>query len=300
MIDRKDATVIIKRAKKVSRGTSSNASWKVAFGDFNLSMMSVFLVLWILSMSPLDEREAISRYFLNPGGIFEEAGSPYPVDLGQGSSGQSSSEVMENQIQYMEAREESPLWGLFQTLREAGLSEIMETFRGNLELHYLPEGVRIIIEEDDGRHMFNRGGRIMTPYFEDLMLNLAPYLARAERAISIVGHSDATPFNETADKDNWDLSSVRANEARRVLVYGGFPDDKIMQVSAMADQLPLDPDNPSASRNRRVEIMVMTEESEMMFDNLLGANRDRRRAGMSETELAKARVRAEANQRTGV
>ena len=299
MMDRKDTTFIVKRAKKSSKSTASNASWKVAFGDFNLSMMSVFLVLWILSMSPMEDREAISRYFLNPGGIFEESGSPYPIDLGQGSSGQSSSEVMESQIQYMEAQEQSPLWGLFQSLREAGLSEIMETFQGNLELYYLPEGVRIIIEEDDGRHMFNRGGRIMSPYFEDLMLNLAPYLAKTERAISIVGHSDATQFSQATDKDNWDLSSVRANEARRVLVYGGFPDNRIMQVSAMADQLPLDPDNPTASRNRRVEIMVMTEESEMMIENLLGMNRDRHRTGAAESELASARAKAQANQLTG-
>ena len=300
MMDRRDSTVIVRRAKKASKSTSANSSWKVAFGDFNLSMMSVFLVLWILSMSPIDEREAISRYFLDPGGIFEHANSPYPIDLGEGTSGQSAADVLENQIQYMEAQEQSPLWGLFETLREAGLSGILEIYKDNLELFYLPEGVRISIEEDDGRHMFNRGGRIMTPYFEDLMLNLAPYLEKTGRAISIIGHTDATLFSQAADKDNWDLSSVRANEARRVLVYGGFPEDRIMQVSAMADQLPLDPDYPADSRNRRVEIMVMTEESEMLIEKLLGANRDRRQSMMPESDIAEARNRAQANEPAGV
>lgn len=290
MMDKRDAPVVVKRSKKRDKGLESNSSWKVAFGDFNLSMMSVFLALWILSMSPLETRREIGRYFSDPGGIFDRTGSSHPVDMGRSLSVGSS--AIDPEDFFVEAEETSPLWGLFESLRDAGLTEILEAFKGNLELHYLPEGVRIIIEESDGRSMFQRGGQLLTPYFEDLMLNLAPFLANSGRAISIVGHSDSTVFSSQAQNDNWDLSSYRANEARRVLVYGGFPERRIMQVSSMADQLPLDPDNPHSSRNRRVEIIVMTEESEQLIEGLLGGNRERMEM---RNNLAEARRHAADN-----
>ena len=37
-----------------------------------------------------------------------------------------------------------------------------------------------------------------------------------------------------------------------------MPQDKVMQVSAMADQMLLDAKNPESAGNRRIEIMVLT------------------------------------------
>lgn len=38
-----------------------------------------------------------------------------------------------------------------------------------------------------------------------------------------------------------------------------MPEDKVMQVSAMADQMLLDAKNPQSAGNRRIEIMVLTK-----------------------------------------
>ena len=45
----------------------------------------------------------------------------------------------------------------------------------------------------------------------------------------------------------------------RVLEEAGMPQDKVMQVSAMADQMLLDANNPESAGNRRIEIMVLTQ-----------------------------------------
>ncbi|OED41066.1 hypothetical protein ACH42_15030 [Endozoicomonas sp. (ex Bugula neritina AB1)] len=296
MYDDRDPIIVVRRFKKVKgKGGHGNGAWKVAFADFTLSLMAVFLVLWVVSMSTADEQKEISKYFQDPGGFFDESGSPDPITLGgYTKGGNSRMDVMMNGT--VQNEEQSSLWVIFQDLQDVGLSAVMDEFQGNLELEYLPQGVRIVILEDDDHAMFERGRTHLTPYFEDLMLNLSPYLGRTKRSISIIGHSDATHFSQSSDSDNWDLSSARANEARRVMVYGGFPESRIMQISAMADKVPLDPDFPQSSKNRRVEIMVLTKESEKLIDGLLASNRERSRsAGLRKEELKAIREEADMN-----
>ena len=73
---------------------------------------------------------------------------------------------------------------------------------------------------------------------------------------------DGTNFSRQHVMDNWYLSSYRANEVRQTLIYGGFPEERIVQVAAMVDRSLVDKDNPSNPVNRRVEIVVMTADSE--------------------------------------
>ncbi|MNP75244.1 Chemotaxis protein LafU [compost metagenome] len=47
-------------------------------------------------------------------------------------------------------------------------------------------------------------------------------------------------------------------QARKVLTKAGLEPGKILQVSGMADQMLIDPENPLSSSNRRIEIMVLT------------------------------------------
>ena len=44
---------------------------------------------------------------------------------------------------------------------------------------------------------------------------------------------------KTISPNNWNLRAI-ARSARRVLEEAGMPEDKVMQVSAMADQMLLD------------------------------------------------------------
>jgi chemotaxis protein MotB len=122
--------------------------------------------------------------------------------------------------------------------------------------------------------MFHLGGSNLTDYFEDLLLALAPVFTTVENAIMISGHADSTAFNQRSRNNNWNLSGQRAQRAREVLEFGGMPIDRVSQVTAMADKMLLDEENPNSAVNRRIEVLVLTAESENMLHGLFGRNND--------------------------
>ncbi len=58
---------------------------------------------------------------------------------------------------------------------------------------------------------------------------------------------------------NWELSSDRAQSARRALVENGLSSDRIESVAGRASKDPLVPDDPTSARNRRISIMLLRE-----------------------------------------
>ncbi len=291
MMNRDSIIVVRKRRKKREKGHGSSA-WKIAFADFTLSMMAVFLVLWLVSMTTQDQKNLIAKYFQDPVGYFEDGGGRDPINLDGWNNARDSN--VEKLMQRPEDVQNMPLWQVFEELKETGLSRIMQDFSGNLKLDYLPQGVRITIVEDSGHPMFHKGDSYLTPYYEDLILRLAPHLRKTQRAITVVGHSDSSVFLKKSASDNWRLSSARANEARRTLVYGGFPEDKIIQITAMADQAPLNRVDPSDSINRRVEFMILTKETEEILVRIF--NPDKKKSPLNSGEMNDARKGARLNQ----
>ncbi|WP_447510333.1 putative lateral flagellar export/assembly protein LafU [Citrobacter gillenii] len=131
----------------------------------------------------------------------------------------------------------------------------MET---NLEMEIVPQGLRVLIKDDQNRNMFERGSARIMPFFRSLLVELAPVFDTLDNKIIITGHTDAMGYKNNI-YNNWNLSGDRALSARRVLEEAGMPQDKVMQVSAMADQMLLDAKNPESAGNRRIEIMVLTQ-----------------------------------------
>ena len=58
------------------------------------------------------------------------------------------------------------------------------------------------------------------------------------------------------DYSNWELSSDRANTARRILEENGVRQDQVLQVRGFADRNLKHPDQPMDAANRRVSILV--------------------------------------------
>ncbi|MRI33911.1 hypothetical protein EOPP23_13025 [Endozoicomonas sp. OPT23] len=250
-MNKNDQIIIIKRGKKKKHRAHSSA-WKIAFADFTLSMMAVFLVLWVVSMSTSDEQEEIAKYFNDPGGYYDSKGYESVIDFGGGINDNSMVPDMGNIVA-------TPEWSLYLDMEDAGFSAILDEFKSNISMKKISVGVQINISENYGNSMFSSGGRHLDPYYEDLLLALAPYLEKTRRPIAISGHSDSTPFSSGYGKDNWELSSQRANEARKTLVYGGLTGERIVRLSAKADTQLLYPDQPLDPKNRRIEIVVIGE-----------------------------------------
>ncbi|MEN5016432.1 OmpA family protein [Erwinia sp. Eh17-17] len=131
--------------------------------------------------------------------------------------------------------------------------------QGNLALEKVPQGLLILLQDDDDRVMFPRGSAQMTPFFTRLLSELAPVFNRIDNQVVINGHTDGAHYPARAGYNNWNLSGDRALAARMVLEKGGLEADRVIQVNAMAERMLLDPENPLSARNRRIEIMVLTQ-----------------------------------------
>ncbi len=74
--------------------------------------------------------------------------------------------------------------------------------------------------------------------------------------LSIEGHTDSQPYAPSASYGNWELSSDRANAARRVMQANGIRADQVTQVRGFADQRLRKPESPLDPSNRRISVIV--------------------------------------------
>jgi len=321
----KNEPLIIKRRKRQKRSATHGGAWKVAFADFTLAMMALFMVLWILQIADQQERTMIVQYLngdmfasgsINP---FDLSQSPSMIDLqgsialqqaiipATGTGVEKAGPAIHNHIPVGEDNAKagrgpelnSLVPGQFETQAQLEFlareidSVITEVnLSANVEIKVVPQGVRILVHDNIHQFMFTRGSSNMKPYFEDLLMALGPLLGGVENKISISGHTDSTPY---AGKTftNWELSSKRALLARRVLEYGGVKRHQIIQVTGMADQSPYIPNDPAAAANRRIEMLVLTTSAEEQIREMTGLPKSEI---PSSPKLKHAQQTAEANQ----
>ncbi|MCY0773309.1 putative lateral flagellar export/assembly protein LafU [Enterobacter cloacae complex sp. 2022EL-00788] len=275
---KKGHTTIIKRSSRKSHDAFHGGAWKVAFADFTLAMMALFMVLWIMGAVTEEERKEIVS-LLNGESIFE-GNTLTPVTQKEGNGGEISlfdtrharkkdrpetqakkevtpavqSEKTES-LEEVNARSKSEIEDLARIIMK--ITSAYDA-QANLKMEIVPQGLRILITDDRKREMFQRSSAILTPFFKRLLTEFAPELNKINNKIIITGHTDATRFRDQVLYNNWNLSGERAMQARSVLTRSGLDPNKVLQVSGMADQMLLDPEHPLSSANRRIEIMVLT------------------------------------------
>lgn len=281
---RNQGTVIVKRKSRAKTENSHGGAWKVAFADFALAMMALFMVLWILAVSSEQEREEVATQ-LRDYSVFDSNGSPYllggtpfAADLkgqplaaipGQASMVQDLNQAMLNPDDLRPGRVESELDKQRLAILITQLAE-QQGMADNLQLNVVPEGLRIQIHDHSDKPMFNRGSARLASEFEQLLKTLAPIFSKVENRLVISGHTDSIRY-VSQTYSNWDLSGARAQNVRQLLEMSGVPTGRVLQVAAMADQAPFDLENPTSSDNRRVELMLLSSEAEQLLLRLFEA-----------------------------
>lgn len=129
----------------------------------------------------------------------------------------------------------------------------------NLMIDQTPDGLRIQIVDQEKQSMFPGGSAQMYPQTRQIADLVAKALGKLPNKLSISGHTDSTPFAKGSGRDNWDLSTERANAMRRAMLQAGIAEDRIQDVSGRADRDLLDPKDPSSARNRRISIVLLRE-----------------------------------------
>ncbi|MGH6828589.1 MAG: OmpA family protein, partial [Rhizomicrobium sp.] len=123
-------------------------------------------------------------------------------------------------------------------------------------LEQTPQGLRIQLVDQDGRPMFHQGSSEPMAYTQKLLAAVGRIIETLPNRVSISGH---TSGNDDPAGKPWELSSARANAARALLQAGGLRSDRIYEVAGKAGSEPLLPEDPNASANRRLSILLMRE-----------------------------------------
>lgn len=299
-------TIVIKRVLH-GHGGHHGGGWKVALADFALAMMALFLVLWLLNVADDDQKAAIAAYFSDPG-AFRHKSSLSPIDFG----GKQTIMNVEGEGLSMKGREgpeiisdgnaqtqnKNPDFKPFMDELQSliiGLKNKKE-FYDYIHLEMLPEGLRIVILDNDKGEMFKSGSSSMSPFYEDLLLAIAPIIGKAQKPLMISGHTDSVAYSGQ-EFSNWELSSSRAQAARKILEFGGVPKEYVMFVVGMADRVPRVMDKPEDSSNRRIEILLLNRFTEdKMLHMFAPVERPEPDHPVGNDMVNEARQKAEENQ----
>jgi len=235
-MDKTRPIIIVK--KKVGHGGHHGGAWKVAYADFVTAMMALFIVLWLMNSSK-QVREAVGGYFKDPSGTSKMVGTD------QRGSGQNFTLKKEDMAQLKE-----------QLQKEVRQLSDFEKLKNQIEMTVTAEGLRIELLESASGTFFDSGSQRPNASGKELLGLLAKELGKLPNKLSIEGHTDSKPYAGAGDYSNWELSTDRANAARRLMQQCGVRQDQVGQVRGFADQLLRKPKDPLDPSNRRISVIV--------------------------------------------
>jgi len=284
--------IVIKKVKKVVGGGHHGGAWKVAYADFVTAMMAFFLLMWLINTTSPEQRRGIAEFFApasvsrtssGAGGLLAGTsfategvrnGQSAPINAAAEPQNTSTAEsTSDNDAAASSGGEAVPDANALSQARnlresaqfsraEIAIRQAMEDMPDIAELsrqvlvEQTPEGLRIQLIDQEGRSMFASGQAQPNDRARRLLTTIAGAISQLPNRISISGHTDGSaPGGEYSS--NWDLSSARANAARRILEQSGVPADQIYQIAGRADSEPLFPDDPTLPGNRRIAITLM-------------------------------------------
>jgi len=133
----------------------------------------------------------------------------------------------------------------------------LSKIKNQLMMDITSDGLRLQIVDEKNRPMFESGGTVLADHIRRLMRIIGKVVGETNFAIKVEGHTDSKGIGSDAGRGNWELSTERANAARREMVSGGLRADQVAQVVGYADKLRVNKEDPSDPINRRISITVL-------------------------------------------
>ncbi len=228
--------IVIK--KKGGHGGAHGGAWKVAYADFVTAMMALFIVLWLLSSSK-PVKEAVAGHFRDPSGKADKPGSDR---AGVGENFVVKKDNMDQLKQQLEnAMKQVPDF---------------DKLKDPIEMTITNEGLRIELMESAKGTFYDLGSPDLNSDGKEIVVTLAQELGKLPNKLAVEGHTDAKSYSKGRNYSNWELSSDRANAARRLMQLNGVGEDQVTQVRGFGDQRLRKPDAPLDASTRRISVIV--------------------------------------------
>ena len=287
--------IIIKKVKKGGHAHHGGA-WKIAYADFVTAMMAFFLLMWLINMTTVEQKQGLADYFSPPSVSLSDSGAGGVMngqamdDTGSNLSGAASElrakdpaapaeavagdadrsiggQARDNGSELqatsdsefnLQSTDSQAFHSAAASIRQAWQSmPELTPFVDNLIVEETEEGLDIQIIDQQGRRMFPEGSKYPLEPTRAAIAAMAPYLQQLNAQMVISGHTAAGGRYENPRYGAWELSADRANVVRSTLGEFGVTDDRIKSVAGRAADEPFFPNDPYMAANERVKITVL-------------------------------------------
>jgi chemotaxis protein MotB len=240
--------IVIKKRRHGKHGHHGGA-WKVAYADFVTAMMAFFLVMWLINTSP-QVRSQLASYFRDPG-VFEMTSG------GGAMPGASMGALAGNTQMPPVAAAKAALEDTAEKIREE--LQALPTFKlieDRIEMQLTPEGLRVEMIDKAEQSFFEIGSTTIRPELIEVLGVITANVRSLHNKIGIEGHTDSRPYGPRLNYSNWELSSGRANAARRVMEEFGLDSSHLEALHGYGSSKLRYPNDPLDARNRRIAIII--------------------------------------------
>jgi len=237
-----DQAPVIKKVIKKGGEGHHGGSWKVAYADFMAALMAFFLSMWLLTVSETPEKIKEVAEFYRSSAIFDvEVFKPFiKIPPPESTVNIKTVRELERELKAM-------------------LGTRLGSLMNNIIITATSQGLRIELVDILGQPIFEPGKPFLNEKGNLIMINLCRILRKINNKIVIEGHTDSAQL-PSPEYTNWELSTDRAANGRKVLESNGLSPRRIFMVAGYADTQPLIKDNKGDPRNRRITLLVLTSD----------------------------------------
>lgn len=238
-----------RRVKKVKgHAAHHGGAWKVAYADFVTAMMALFLVLWLVSQADVKVKQAIASYFRSPGVFDTMNGGILP----------NAKKVSKEPTSLTSKDEEQTLFSVSESLKKKFDSKPeFSKLKDQIQIKLTEEGIKIEILDKAERVSFSVGGSELSEEAKLILAEIAKAICDLPNPLIIGGHTDSRVYQSEKGYTNWELSTDRANSARRYLETQCVTPEQIRRIIGYGASQPLLPQDPYNPANRRISLTIV-------------------------------------------
>lgn len=249
------------RKAKKDEGGGGIPEWMATFADLVTLLMCFFVLLFAFSSIDAQKFEAVMQSFQGSAGVLQSGESLSPSQMV--FDGQPESRTTADSASQVEVKEVAQLAEEIEKFKEKTGIDI------DIQVTIEERGLKITFPD---KALFDPGKADLKPAsikVLDFMSQVLNQAAFRERMVRIEGHTDNVPINTVRFPSNWELSTIRATTVLRYFTETKRMTPVRFMASGYGEYRPLDSNQTSEGRaqNRRVDIIVLTEEEQALEPN---------------------------------
>ncbi|BEP14256.1 flagellar motor protein MotB [Acidothermaceae bacterium B102] len=238
--------------------------WLLSYADFITLLLALFMVLFALSTV---NRNKFAEFRTGLVSAFDSSANASPtVPGGTGLLQESSLVKSAGASKQLKETKPAPVSdsvsaGTAKAAKKIQAKLLAKGLAGDVHIEQTARGLVIQLLTD--KVFFSSGSAGLAGQGATVIDTVGEALNQLPNDISVEGHTDNQPISSAQFPTNWELSTTRADTVLRRLTEHDGVDAAHLQAIGYADTRPIAADDTVANRarNRRVEIVVLTDQS---------------------------------------